>query len=180
MNRPARTPAQICRDRRVRVLTIRGYGSLAAKAVLLTLACLVIFTQLFLLTQSSGNGMFPAIKDGDLVLAYRLQSSFGKGDVMVYTVEGTAYIGRIIAQEADVVQMDDSGNLQVNGTAQSGGILYPTYAKPGMEYPYQVPDGCVFLLADYRTQCQDSRDFGPIPLEDIQGKVVTIVRRRGL
>ncbi len=58
----------------------------------------------------------------------------------------------------------------VNGAVQSGEILYPTYAKDALEYPYTMPEGCFFVLGDYRTQSEDSRDFGPVPLEDVQAK----------
>ena len=68
----------------------------------------------------------------------------------------------------------------MNGTPQSGEILYPTYPKEGMEYPYRVPEGTVFVLGDYRTQTEDSRDFGPVSLDDVEGKVITILRRRGI
>lgn len=35
--------------------------------------------------------------------------------------------------------MDDTGTLLVNGTAQTGEIAFPTYAKEGITYPYTVP-----------------------------------------
>ena len=76
--------------------------------------------------------------------------------------------------------MNDSGTFLVNGTTQGGEILYPTYPKEGLEYPHRVPEGHVFILGDYRTQARDSRDFGAVPLKDIEGKVITIIRRRGL
>ena len=77
-------------------------------------------------------------------------------------------------------ETSDNNYLQINGTNQGGEIMYPTYAKPGTEYPFRVPEGTLYLLGDYRTQTEDSRDFGPIPMDDIQGKVITIVRRRGV
>lgn len=40
--------------------------------------------------------------------------------------------------------------------------------------------GCVFLLGDYRTQTKDSRDYGPIKMEDVKAKVITVLRRREL
>ena len=43
-----------------------------------------------------------------------------------------------------------------------------------------VPENHVFILGDYRTQTVDSRDFGPVPMECVAGKVITILRRRGL
>lgn len=174
------SPVEICRRRRINVLTMQGYGNLAVKTLAMIIAAWVIFTQVFMVTQQSGQGMFPAIEDGDLVLAYRLHRDYQKGDVVVYTVDGAPYLGRIVARQTDVVYMDDSGTLQINGTNQGGEIMYPTYAKPGTEYPYRVHEDSLYLLGDYRTQTVDSRDFGSIPLDDIQGKVITIVRRRGV
>lgn len=74
--------------------------------------------------------------------------------------------------------MDDSGTLFVNGTAQGGEIVFPTYAKEGIQYPYTVPEGSVFILGDYRTHAKDSRDFGCISLPEVKAKVITILRRR--
>lgn len=124
--------------------------------------------------------MFPAMKDGDLIIGFRLQQTYMKDDVVVYTVNGEPHVGRIAARAADVVTLDDSGTLLVNGTAQGGEIIYPTYAKENFEYPYTVPENQVFILGDYRTQTADSRDFGAVSMENVKGKVITILRRRGL
>ena len=174
------TNESIITDRRNRVLDQQGYVSLLFRILFLVLAGWVLFSYVFLITQVSGNDMFPAVKDGDLIIGFRLQQEYAKNDVVVYTADGEPHIGRITARATDVVTLDESGTLLVNGTAQSGEIMYPTYAKEGMEYPYKVPEGHVFVLGDYRTQTEDSRDFGPIPMENVQGKVITILRRRGL
>ena len=174
------TNESIITARRNRVLDRQGYVSLLLRILFLALAGWVLFSYVFLITQVSGNDMFPAIKDGDLVIGFRLQKEYAKNDVVAYTVNGKTHIGRIAAKATDVVTLDDSGTLLVNGTAQSGEIMYPTYAKEGITYPYKVPEGQVFILGDYRTQTEDSRDFGSIPLENVQGKVITILRRRGL
>ena len=158
----------------------QGYVSLVIRVLILVVACWIMFTKVFLITQVSGNAMFPAVKDGDLVIALRIQQEYVKNDVVVYSADDETHIGRIVARETDVVTLDDSGKLLVNGTNQTGEILYPTYAKEGLTYPYAVPEGHVFVLGDYRTQTEDSRDFGPIPMENVQGKVITILRRRGL
>lgn len=174
------TNADIITARRNRVLDRQGYVSLFFRLLFLALAGYALFTQVFLIAQASGSDMFPSVKDGDLIIGFRLQQEYVKNDVVVYTVNGETRIGRIAARGGDVVMLDDSGNLLVNGTTQSGEIMYPTYAKDGMEYPYRVPGGRVFILGDYRTRAEDSRDFGSIPLEDVECKVITILRRRGL
>lgn len=177
---PMPAPEEVIRTRKLDLLTRRGYASLALRAGTLALAVWLVFSQVFLLYRNQGLGMFPSVKDGDLVLAYRLQQDYNKGDVVVYQAEGQLCLGRIAAGGTDVVMMDDTGSLLVNGSAQNGEILYPTYARENSQYPQRVQEGMVFVLGDYRTQTRDSRDFGPIPLDDIQGKVITIVRRRGL
>ncbi len=178
--KPTPTVEQILRRRRDRLETSRGYRSLFVRVAVLAVAGYLFFTEVFLVTQMHGTDMFPSVKDGDLIIAFRMQDEYAKNDVVVYEKNGTRRTGRIIARETDVVTMDDSGTLLVNGTAQSGEILYPTYAKEGIAYPYTVPNGYVFVLGDYRTKATDSRDCGAISLEDVEGKVITILRRRGL
>ncbi len=176
-----KSPAKVAHKRRLDLLTRRDFFSLILRLCVITIAAFVIFTQVFMITQCEGMGMFPAIEDGDLILAYRLHEDYQKGDVVVYEMNGKTCLGRIVARHTDVVTMDtESGKLVINGTTQSGEIMYPTYAKEGIEYPHHVPEGHLFLLGDYRTQAEDSRDFGPVPLDNIQGKVITIVRRRGV
>ncbi len=150
------------------------------RLVIIAAAAWIFLTKIFLITQAHGQDMFPAIKDGDLIIAFRLQQKYQKDDVVVCRMNDETYIRRLSANENDVVNMDDTGALTVNGTLQTGEIIYPTLAKPGIEYPYRVPDESVFLLGDYRTAAIDSRDFGAVPKKDVKGKVITILRRRQL
>ena len=160
----------------------RGYRSLFIRIILLVIIGYILFSMVFLIRQASGNGMFPGVKDGDLIIGFRLQQDYRKNDVVAYKYNGSNYLGRVIASENDVVTIDNSGKLIVNGTVQDGGIMYPTYPKEesNLEYPYRVPNDYIFVLGDYRTQTEDSRDFGEISKKDIQGKIITILRRRGL
>ena len=182
--------ADVIAVRRMRLATRSGYWSLLVRVLIVAAVGYLFATRLFLITQVSGMDMFSALKDGDLAIVFRLQQEYAKDDVVAYeTTEGLRF-GRIIARESDVVMMDDTGTLTVNGTVQSGEILYPTYALEGIEYPYRVPEGlefpqivpegCVFVLGDYRTRATDSRTLGAISMDEVSGKVITILRRRGL
>lgn len=172
--------SELIKKRKYDTMVKQGYLSLLMRIIIFVIVGYLLFTQVFLLMRNTGLGMFPSLKDGDLILAYRLQNEYTKDDVVVYQVDNTLVIGRIVATEHDVVTMDESGTLLVNGTAQSGEIIYPTYAKEGIEYPYKVPEGNVFILGDYRTEADDSRDYGSISLDDLEGKVITFLRRRGI
>ena len=172
--------SRIIRRRRNTAEIRSGYIRLVVDIAALAVIGILLFTQVFLVMQAPGNGMFPAIKDGDLIIGFRLQGEYLKDDVVVYEADGETHVGRIMGRETDVITMDDTGTLLVNGTVQGGEILFPTYPEDGMEYPYTVPEGYVFILADYRTQAVDSREYGSIPIENVKAKVITILRRRQL
>lgn len=171
---------EIIKKRRNRAALWEESINLLLRIIMIVVIGYLIFTQVFLLARVKGNEMFPALKDGDLIVGFRLQKSYEKNDIVSYKVDGVRKLGRYMAREKDVITMDESGTLRINGTIQSGEILYPTYAKDGIDYPYKVPEDHVFILGDFRTQTLDSRDYGAIPMDDIEGKVITLLRRRGL
>ena len=161
-----------------RIRTRTDWRNLIFRLILIGAIGWILFAEVLLITQMKGQDMFPAVKDGDLVIAYRLQKEYAKGDIVVCEIDGRRYIARVAAVETDVINIGESGSLTVNGANQENEIVYPTYGREMLTYPYQVPEGHVFLLGDHRTEAIDSRDFGPVPVQKICGKVITILRRR--
>lgn len=180
MRKESGTIEEMIRNYRFRMNTRRGYLQLLLRVILVLIVGYFFFNHVFLITQVHGNDMFPSMKDGDLIICYRLQRQFAKNDVVVYTENGYSRVGRVAARELDLIDLSDSGMLTVNGAAQSADILFPTYPREGAVYPYRVPEGMYYLLGDYRTKATDSRDYGPVTEEQIIGKVITVLRRRGL
>lgn len=176
---PAST-AEVIRKRRMAAEVRQGYISLLLRIALLGIVAVLLFAQVFWLGQASGNCMLPAVKDGDLVIAYRLQQTYAKDDVIVYRYNGETAVGRIVALENDIVNITAEGALIVNGATQSGEIYFPTYPGEEQTYPYIVSEDQVFVLGDYRTQSEDSRIYGAIDEADVIGKVITILRRQEL
>ena len=172
--------------RRTRAVSRAGYLALGARVAVLALAVYLVFTYGFLITQIVGQGMFPAMKDGDLCVIFRtkiamaLGETFLKDDIVVYQAEGERRFGRIAAVAGDEVIIGKRGGLTVNGVSQGGEITFPTYPRDNAEYTAVIPEGTLFVLGDHRTDTQDSRDYGPIPLDSVEGKVISILRRRGL
>ena len=105
---------------------------------------------------------------------------YEKNEVLVYVNEDAKRIGRVIARENDIVEIDEEGTLSVNGTLQAGEIMYLTFPTENIEYPYQVPKDHIFVLGDFRTQSLDSRDLGAIHKDKIIGKIITLLRRQGI
>jgi signal peptidase I len=124
--------------------------------------------------------MYPRLRDGDLILYYRLEQDYAIDDVVAFRVDDNVREGRIVAQSGDVVDLTE-GQLVVNGNVEQEEIFYQTYPQDGeITYPYTVPENSYFVLCDFRTNGFDSRTYGAIPQSDLDGKVMTVLRRRGI
>ena len=136
----------VYKKRREKIALRQGYLGLFVRILAVAAIVYVMLSQVFLITQADGNGMFPSLKDGDLIIAFRLQSEYAKDDVVVYTAEGETRIGRIGASETDTVMLDDSGTLQVsaagkilkNGPETVGSLPTITGFDPSTREPGQA------------------------------------------
>ena len=69
----------------------------------------------------------------------------------------------------------DSLEFIMGSVYRNGVLLQEDYIKSKMASehdPVVVPDGFVYLLGDNRNHSSDSRQIGPVPLANIQGRVV--------
>lgn len=83
-----------------------------------------------------------------------------------------SYIKRIIALEGDRVQIIE-GNVYVNGKKlQEDYLSEGTVTTPGFYNDIIVPEGYVYVLGDNRQESIDSRIFGCILEDKIEGKVM--------
>lgn len=166
-------------SRREAARTREGWLRLGANVLVLVVVLWVLFSFVFFVHRVSGNDMYPATQDGDVLIGWRLGRDFKKGDLVVYEVDGTVRVGRIAALGGDVVNVESDGLVTVNGTPDSD-ALYETDGGSIISYPYLVPDGEVFILGDFRTQATDSRELGSVPSSDVEGAAIGLLRRRNL
>ena len=125
------------------------------------------------------NSAFPTIRDGEFCLTYRL-AELKQGTMIVYRHNGEVKFGRVIAFGSDKVSIFNDF-ISVNDYGISENAVYPTSPEgSAISYPYQVPENCVFVLNDFRSNLSDSRTYGGIPLEDVEGAVVFTMRMRGI
>ena len=159
-----------------------GWLRLLARIAALALAGFLLFTQVLCVGRMSGNEMFPAVKDGDLLIGFRLGQSFERGSVVIYEADGVRHAGRVIAFAGDSVTITEGGDVLVNGALQTGEVLNAAAPGDALEYPYTVPEGCLFVLGDWRSDAGsgDSRTLGGIPTGQVKAQLVTLLRRRGI
>jgi len=88
------------------------------KLALVILIVWLIFTFVFGIRQVQGETMYPRLRDGDLILYYRLEQDYQIGDVVTFKMDDATFYGRIVAQGGDVVEVSEDGQLLVNGNIQ--------------------------------------------------------------
>lgn len=148
---------------------------------LLVLTVWIVFTYVFSVSIASSNDMYPAIREGDMVVLYRL-GSYTREDVVEYTVAGERRLGRIVGTEGTQIGTTADGRLTLDGrflpVQPRQGIYEETMAEAGEESV--VPAGSFYILGDRRGDATDSRILGSVPESQICGKVFMLWRRRGI
>lgn len=145
---------------------------------------ILIRTFLFFPFQVVGDSMFPTLQNGDRLILNRL-AKVDRFDVVVFPApdsEEEEYVKRIIGLPGDeVVYTDD--HLYINGEEVPEDYLEPMKAAGGektltpdftlMNIPgsesMKVPEQMYLVLGDNRWVSKDSREFGFVPVEKIEG-----------
>lgn len=153
--------------------------SLVLEILFLGIGLLLVYCFLFGGHRAGDNAMYPAVRDGDLVLFYRLDKTYAVRDLAVLDTDGEKQVRRVEAVAGDTVDFQD-GRLVLNGIPQDETGIYEDSEQftEGTEFPLTVPEGEVFVLGDAREHTADSRIYGCVRVEETYGTVILIVRRR--
>ena len=92
----------------------------------------------------------------------------------VLEITKKSYIKRVIGLPGEHIEIKD-GKVYINGEELQEDYLaedVQTNADGGQFIDIVVPENCVFVMGDNRSHSADSRRFGCIPYEKIEGKVV--------
>jgi len=125
--------------------------------------------------------MFPTFKDQEYLLTDKVtyKARLPKyGDVIVFKApvnENFDFIKRVIATPGQTV-MIKGGHVVVNGEPLNEFYLPQEYTtSPGQflheNVPFVVPEGSIMAFGDNRDHSSDSRDWGPVPYQNIVGRV---------
>lgn len=144
--------------------------------ILIVLAALtaLMATRIFVLVQINGSSMKPTLNEGEVIILHQTKA-VKKGDIVGFYYGGKILLKRVTAGAGDEIDIDREGNVSVNGEKLDEPYLKEkTLGKCDLEFPYEVPEGTIFVLGDNRAISMDSRikSIGCVEKDQIVGKVV--------
>lgn len=163
----------------------RGLYEWAQALVCSVLAAVVVFAFGVRVVGVSGGSMRETLQNGDLLLVVNglLCGDYERGDVVIAAKSsfesGEPIVKRVIATGGQTVDVDfDSGTVCVDGEIlEEPYIRENTHLPEGTEFPFTVPEGCVFLMGDNRNGSRDSRDpeLGAVDERCLIGRAVFLL-----
>ncbi len=144
-------------------------------ALIVVAAVAVLIATMFLpVLQVSGSSMEPTLEDGDIIVLFKT-GEFETGDLVGFYYQNKLLLKRVIAGPGDMVDIDEEGNVYVNGELlDEPYVTEKALGETDREYPIQVPEDRYFVMGDNRTTSIDSRStaIGYIEESQIVGKVI--------
>jgi signal peptidase I len=141
------------------------------KALLLLIMVVAMFFYAFRIARVKGHSMDPTFRDGQWLLVRRYNwpsPPLRVGDIVVFHLEDDILVKRIAAMGGqDVPEMRPMI------------VFFPSHKRPGhwesavvATEPLRVPPGQLYVLGDNPAVSDDSRNFGPVPVSALLGRVL--------
>lgn len=143
---------------------------------LITVAAIAVLVAVLLLPvlQIYGTSMTPTLSEGNIVLSLK-GSKFETGDIIAFYYNNKILVKRVIAHSGDWVDIDEAGNVWVNGQKlEEPYVSEKALGECDIILPYQVPESRVFVMGDHRSTSVDSRSrsIGCVSEEQIVGRIL--------
>lgn len=142
--------------------------------LVVTAAAVIVAVLMFPVLEIKGDAMSATLHNGDFVVTGK-SSNYKRGDVIAFYYDNTLLVKRIVATGGDEVEIDEDGNVSVNGQALSEPyVTGRTLGECNVTFPLTVPQDEFFVLGDNRTQSVDSRNtaLGTVTQDLIVGKLL--------
>lgn len=155
------------RFRRLLRSTVNALVVVAAVAALVATLILPVL-------QIAGTSMEPSLKDGDIVLLVKTDR-MKTGDMCAFYYSNKILIKRVIATPGDYIWIENDGTVFLNGEPLDEPYLTEkALGECDVEFPYQVPENCYFVMGDHRETSIDSRSsaIGCVSKDQLIGKIL--------
>lgn len=133
---------------------------------------LIVLLRIYVVTPVTvdGNSMNDTLYTNDLMLLFKI-GDIERYDIVVANHDNKKLIKRVIGMPNDKIKCV-SGILYINNEEDTSGYGY----GENIDFPeYILKEDEYFLIGDNRSDSLDSRYFGPVKKEDIEGKANFII-----
>jgi signal peptidase I len=152
----------------------REFISAIVPSILIALFVNVFIAQAAMI--EDGPSMQPNLYAGYRMMTEKITYRFHeprRGDIVIAEgANGAAnLVKRVIGLPGETIESKD-GHTYINGEP----INEPWVTNFGGRYlpPTRIPEGHVFIIGDNRPVSYDSRAIGPLPIENIHGRVIFV------
>lgn len=146
------------------------------KEVIPYIVIIVVVTMIrtFLVTPVwvDGVSMNPTLDDRDILILNKYDTEYERFEIVVLNFMDEKLIKRVIGLPGDTIHYKDN-NLYINGEIVEEDFLHkdtPDFSLKDIGYEV-VPEDYYFVVGDNRTDSLDSRTFGFVKKDDIDGTV---------
>jgi signal peptidase I len=175
---------------------VKGILSTVAILIIAPLIALSLTAFVFQSYEVDGPSMETTLQNKDRLIVYKLPKTISKitrkpyvpkrGDIVIFTRNDSLEFGatkprqlikRVIALPGEKISLKNNIYTVYNkenpkgfnpDKADYGKVIVST---PGEITEQSIPEGSIFVSGDNRPNSLDSRSFGPIPLDDVIGKL---------
>jgi len=82
----------------------------------------------------------------------------------------TFYVKRVIAVEGEHIKIERDA-VYINGEKIEEPYVNPENSSNGADFEMVIPEGYVYCMGDNRGSSYDSRGFGAVPVEKVEGRI---------
>jgi signal peptidase I len=123
------------------------------------------------------TSMMPTITPNSIVLMdtfsfRRRHPRIGEIVSIVHPRSGQLLLKRVVGLEGATIAVED-GHLVRDGRVVAEGYTNQNNMEGNYFGPVTVPKGKVFVLGDNRAESEDSRSFGSVDIDRVQGRLLT-------
>ncbi|MCX6361844.1 MAG: signal peptidase I [Armatimonadetes bacterium] len=136
---------------------------------------MILLVARFRVTVVDGQSMAPGLSNGQVVIVDTAVrgAELRRGDVIVFTQGNESLVKRVAALPGDTLSPGEAAAFsEVRDLFERP----PAGSAPSC---LTVPAGRLVALGDNRRESDDSRAFGPVPLEAVVGRLVRQVAQDG-
>lgn len=119
----------------------------------------------------SGESMYPSCRQGEVYMSKKFGISPMRYDIVIAKMGQRKVIKRVIGLPGDTLKVSN-GKVYINGQLAESEYDYFTKAEGILEEDYVLEKDYYFLMGDNRCNSFDSRNYGGVNIEDIEGVVI--------